>query len=204
MSILVCTPMFGGMCHEPYFKSCLNLQEAFINGGVSYDWLTTSNESLITRGRNTSAHEFLKTDFEVLLFIDADIEFTPEDVSKLWNLSYETKQVCVGAYRRKSEDSTKVWIKGELVEIETLSEITEIDFAGTGFMMIPRNIFEALKCDEWRRRDDIYAFFQDDGLDLSEDYFFCQEARKKGFKILCDPSIKLTHWGRFGYGNSTD
>lgn len=201
MSILVATPMFGGMCTEGYFKSCLNLQEAFIRGGMKYDFLTTANESLITRGRNTSAHEFLKSDFEVLLFIDADMDFTSQDVADLWGHYYENgPNVYVGAYRRKTQEETTVWKDNEEVPLESLSGLVEIDYAGTGFMMIPRQIFDELKCPEFERRDGIYAFFQDDGLDLSEDYFFCQEARKAGFKILCDTSIKLGHWGRKRYG----
>ena len=150
------------------------------------------------------AHEFLKTEHEVLLFIDSDIEFTAEDVAKLWNLyikdhDQDVSNIYMGAYRRKGETVTWVWKGGVERPLTDFTEPTEIDYAGTGFMMIPRKVFEALDDPDWERRDGIRAYFQDDGLDLSEDYFFCQEARKVGFKILCDPSIKLKHWGRKGY-----
>lgn len=38
-----------------------------------------------------------------------------------------------------------------------------------------------------------------DGLE-SEDYHFCRIAREAGFQVIMDPSVRLTHWGQFGYG----
>ena len=197
--ILIGTPMYGGFCQQEYFRSCLNLVEELTLKGIPYDFSLIKNESLITRGRNIIADGFLKSEAEVLIFIDGDIEFTPKGVSDLWNLYVETSQVTCGAYRRKGETETKVWKDGK--EIPLPESPTEIDYAGTGFMLIPRQVLYTLKAKhpDWERRDGIYAFFQDDGLDLSEDYFFCKHAREAGFKIICDPDIKLTHWGRKGY-----
>ena len=34
----------------------------------------------------------------------------------------------------------------------------------------------------------------------SEDYNFCRIAREAGIDIWMDPSVRLIHWGQFGYG----
>ena len=60
---------------------------------------TLANESLITRGRNTLVSFLWKTKKPHLMFIDADIEFNPEDVLRM--LAYD-KPIIVGAYPKKA------------------------------------------------------------------------------------------------------
>lgn len=208
VSVLFCTPAYGGQVTLGYFNSCLELRESLIQAGVKHNWLTTQNESLITRGRDCLAAQFLKTDYERLMFLDADIEFKPEDVAKLWNLDMD---IAVAAYPMKRPDApVSAWRGGKLVRLEELgSDPVEVDFAGTGFMMIHRRVFERLQVlhPEWRYEDgigEVWAFFQDpveDGIKLSEDYFFCKQAREAGFPVALDPTIRLKHWGSFAYGS---
>ena len=209
MSLLVVTPMYGGQCFAAHFKSCLALKDAFHDVDLDHDWLVTWNESLITRGRNTSAAAFLETDFQKMLFIDGDIEFEPESVACLWNMNVD---VAVGAYRMKHEGSPLgAWIDGKLVDIEGMTEPVEVDYAGTGFMMIDRSVFERLKphvpeYEEGRGvgkgRQPCWGFFLDpveDGVHLSEDYHFCKRFREIGGKVMLDPTIRLKHWGLKAY-----
>lgn len=207
MSILIGTPMFGGQCTREYFESCLNLKEDLTEIGVKHDWLTIANESLITRGRNTIADMFLKTDYEALLFIDADIRFSTEDVAKLWNLN---APIAVGAYRMKcAEKKWGAWADGEMVDLDDIvedAEPFEVDYAATGFMMIQRDVFEKMKpeVESYYEEGERFAFFQDpivDGFHMSEDYFFCSTWRNLDGKILLDPSIKLGHVGVTEYAS---
>jgi hypothetical protein len=100
------------------------------------------------------------------------------------------------------------WKDGKLVNLEDCpSEPFEVDYAGTGFMLIKRRVYEALKdqTDSYEGPDGrVHAFYMTpifrDGFE-SEDYHFCRKAREAGFKILMDPSIRLGHWGQFRYGN---
>jgi len=143
MSILICTPCYGGQATVPYMRSILSLQESLLASEVPHDFLFTSNESLIQRARNTSVATFLKTDYESLMFIDADIEFSAEDVAKLWNLDVP---VAVGAYSMKRPDKpVSAWKDGRLVDLDELSGLTEVDYAGTGFMLIKRQVFVAMQ-----------------------------------------------------------
>lgn len=62
MSILFCTPCYGGMVTAPHLKSCMELRDALNHSGMNHGWLIRRNESLITRARNGMTAEFLKTD----------------------------------------------------------------------------------------------------------------------------------------------
>lgn len=212
MSILIATPMYGSMCHAEHFKSCLELKHALNVADIDHDWLVTTNESLITRARNTSAARFLSTSYSKLLFIDADIEFKPSDVAALWNMDVP---IACGAYRMKADDAPlAVWVGLQLKAIAELPDQPfSVDFAGTGFLMIDREVLEDLKNrnPEWVHDEghvgECCAWFQTpvvehtDGTKYfqSEDYFFCAQAREAGYEIICDPSINLVHWGQRGY-----
>lgn len=194
--------MYGSMCLAPHFQSCLQLKEDFTEFKFKHDWLITTNESLITRARNTSVATYLTTDYERLLFIDGDLDFKTEDVMKLWDMDVD---VAVGAYRMKSPDSTlTAWENGRMVELEDRTENFEVDYAGTGFMMIKGHVFEQMmaRFPHWKYEEgkvgECWGFFQDpieDGIQLSEDYFFCKRFREIGGKIILNPTIRLGHWG---------
>lgn len=208
MSILFCTPCYGGQVTAQHFKSCLELREALTVAGVGHDWSIGWNESLIQRARNSMVAGFLKTGFRKLMFIDADIEFRAEDVAKLWNLDAD---VACGLYAMKRTDAPlSAWYNGELVAFEDfLDDPFPVDFAGTGFMMIDRPVFEKFT-DAWPERKheegnvgESFAWFDprvEDGIYLSEDYAFCKDFRAMGGDIIADPSIRLIHHGSFGYG----
>jgi hypothetical protein len=50
--LFVATPMYGGMAHGLYLKSCLDLQGIMSRYGVDVKFSFLFNESLITRARN--------------------------------------------------------------------------------------------------------------------------------------------------------
>lgn len=205
MSILFCTPCYGGMIHEAHFRSCLNLKEELTRIGLSHDWLTGRNESLVTRARNEMTASFLGTDWERMCWLDADIEFSPEDVAKLWNLDAD---IAVGLYAMKRHDlPLSAWRNGKLVNLgECPKEPFLVDYAGTGFFMLKRHVVETLanSAESYEgphgRVPGLYMTpIHNDGFE-SEDYHFCRKARDAGFEIWADPSIKLKHWGQFAYG----
>ena len=87
------------MVTEAHFSSCLQLKDSLNSEGIDHNWYTLANESLVQRARNNCAEFFLEeTNFEYLMFLDADIEFKPEDVATLYQME---KDVAVGVYRMK-------------------------------------------------------------------------------------------------------
>lgn len=205
MSILFCTPCYGGMIHSAHMGSCLKLKEDLTRTGLPHDWLLGRNESLVTRARNEMTASFLSTSHTHQCWLDADIEFEPDGVARLWNLDAD---IAVGLYSMKRHDMPlSAWRNGKLVDLtECPKEPFEVDYAGTGFFMIKRHVIEALsKTCEWYegphcRVPALYMTpIHNDGFE-SEDYHFCRKAREAGFKIIADPAIKLGHWGQARYG----
>ena len=114
----------------------------------------------------------------------------------------------VGVYPMKKFPITwAAWKDGSLVELETLDGPTEVDYAGTGFMLIKREVLEGIEAPLYEEQGPCKRWFHADVIDdgagpfyCSEDYWFCREARKAGFKVIMDPKAKLTHWGTHAYG----
>jgi len=163
--LFVATPMYGGMNHGLYMKSCLDLQTTMMRYGIEIKFSFLFNESLITRARNYLVDEFLRTDYTHMLFIDSDIHFNAQDVIALLALN---KDVIGGPYPKKSmnwgniahaarnhpdlEPKELEGLVGEYVfnvvkgtsqfQVTEPLEVMEI---GTGYMMIKRDVFNKMK-----------------------------------------------------------
>lgn len=112
-----------------------------------------------------------------------------------------------------------------------LDEPAEVLEGGTGFMLIKREALQKFKDAYWEDSDmspggfsykpdhvrtehfdgtrEIMMYFQalidpESRRYLSEDYMFCQWARKAGIKVWLAPWIKLSHVGSYVYGGSLE
>lgn len=164
-SVFIASPMYGGLCNGAYALGMMQATQVFSYNNLLMYYSYTQNESLITRGRNRLAYEFLSTDATHLMFIDADIGFNPEDIVKMVDAD---KEVICGMYPKKEIDWPRVkeavengvpaselqnhtgsfvvnFAKGERVKEVRLNEPFEIENGGTGFMLIKREVFEKLK-----------------------------------------------------------
>ena len=205
-SILFATPCYAGQLTEPFFHSAMRTVQELNRVGLAFDWLTERNESLVHRARMEMCATFLKTEHSHLFWVDADIEFTPEDVAKLWNLETD---IAVGCYAMKKRDAQwyAAWKDGQLVkDLDQFKGPIEVDYAGTGFMLIAREVIERLTeiHGTWEGANGpVPAIFMtpihNGGLE-SEDYHFCRIAREAGFKVVMDPSVRLKHWGSYAFG----
>lgn len=162
--LFVATPMYGGMAHGLYLKSCLDLQGTLIRYGVEVRFSFLFNESLITRARNYLVDEFIRSDCTHLLFIDSDINYNPQDVIALLALD---KDVIGGPYPKKSINWSNIahaarkkpdLDPGELENLVgdyvfnvvkgtkqfSVTEPLEVLEIGTGFMMVKREVFDKM------------------------------------------------------------
>lgn len=160
-SIMIATPMYGGMCSGHYVQGLLMTVAKMRELGVKVFWAQMTNESLITRGRNSLTQLFLQSDYDYLMFIDADIAFNGEAVAQLM---LADKDIVCGIYPKKEVDWKQVgkaaqegkenlqdyggafvlnMVGTEDAETDETGCI-EVRHGGTGFMLIKRGVFEHL------------------------------------------------------------
>ena len=222
--ILFCTPCFGGQSYTVFNLALQNVVMDMRRAGLACDVYQMRNESLVQRARNNmAARWYFDTPYSHLMFIDADIEFSADDVSKIWNTAAGGRDLVVGVYRMKKPDAAyAAWVDGELVDdLEQFKEdpVIRVDYAGTGFWLMSRKCYadmiEAypeLGHDAGLGEFPSYAFFDTgvrgladknttwkDRFYVSEDYDFCEKYRKIGGEVLMHTDVKLTHWGLIGY-----
>lgn len=197
--ILICLPQYAGWVMGTHMMSMLALVRDLCENGVPFD-IVAGSDSAVHRNRYYLTQTFMNSEWSHMLFIDADIEFTADDVVKLWNMDSD---VAVGVYRLKREGSElAAHTGGKLMRIEDLpDEPFEVDYAGTGFMLIRRHVLEELGPTLPRIKTERgemprwWSFDVVDGVELPEDYSFCEKVRGLGYKVMMDPSVRLKHWG---------
>jgi hypothetical protein len=162
VKLFLSTPCYGGQCLEKYATSVIKLQIELIKHGIQLMLDTTENESLVHRARNVAVGRFMqKTDADVFMFIDADVEFTADAVIRLVKSEHD---VSVAVYPKKVVmwDQVKNAIeKGDERNMAMLSSslvanigaakrsvengFVELLDGPTGFMAIKRRAFEKLE-----------------------------------------------------------
>lgn len=233
--ITIATPMYGGVCTGVFMKSMMQLIGNLQDAGHQAVFIDLYNESLITRARNTLTEMFLRTNSNYLLFIDADQGFETQGIVKMINegvdlagaavpmkgLNWKRVKKAAEEGRDDLENYTAIYnVNMSKEQKEFLrnnpTQLAEVDYMGTGLMLISRNVFETIKKDVKQYRSDqpiiggikhgepIYDFWQaivDDDSErlLSEDYQFCKLWKLSGGKIYLAPYIKVTHVGTYWF-----
>jgi len=171
--IFIATPCYGGQIGEPYFRSMMRLAILCNKYDIQYTVSTLANESLITRGRNTLVSFFMENKAAThLFFIDADVEFNPEDVLRM--VAYDKPVIC-GAYPKKAVNwdsiinaarrdpdenagtieghSSNYVVNFEFVtdaegnkkpQVQIVDNLVKLKDAGTGFMCIKKEVMQKL------------------------------------------------------------
>ena len=162
LSVMIATPMYGGMCAGYFVLGLLSTINTLGSVGISVDFATITNESLITRARNELVRRFLETEHDYLMFIDADIAFDEQAVA---NLLAADRDIACGIYPRKEIDWKRVKdaalsgkenvrdyagvfvlaLPHHVDELQPDADgMVELRHGGTGFMLIKRRVFETL------------------------------------------------------------
>jgi len=205
----ICMPCYGGQLTESTFMSYIKWSNTARQLGIDWTMETMTNESLISRARNTLTAKFLNNkDSTHLLFIDADIGFEPWHILVLLNRDVD---VIGGLYPMKSLP-IKWCVNGFDGAEEGPDGLQEVSKTGTGFLLIKRHVFEKLNAHPATK-----PFLNDIGLPAelnpymktyfdtavrenryySEDWTFCENWRDLGGKIYVDKRVLLRHSGAY-------
>jgi len=211
----ICMPCYGGQLTESTFMSYIKWANMARQLGLDWTVETMTNESLISRARNTLTAKFLHTKESThLMFIDSDIGWEP------WHLLVmldAQKDVIGGLYPMKSLP-IKWCVNGIPGQPEPAPEENNIEVSktGTGFLLIKREVFEKLDAHPATK-----PFKNDIGLDpaldpymktyfdtavregryYSEDWTFCENWRDLGGQVWVDKRVLLRHTGTYTFAH---
>jgi hypothetical protein len=205
----ICMPCYGGMLTESTFMSYIKWANTCRQLGLDWTMETMTNESLISRARNTLVAKFLNNpDSTHLMFIDADIGWEPWHLLVLLDRDVD---VIGGLYPMKSLPIKWV-VNGFEGADEGPDGLQEVSKTGTGFMLVKRHVFEKLNA-----HPAVKPFNNDIGLPkeldqhlktyydtavrenryYSEDWTFCENWRDLGGKVWVDKRVLLKHTGTY-------
>ena len=164
-----------------------------------FEWWFQTGDALISRSRSIAAYQFLKKNkAPYLIFLDGDIIFTPKDIEKLLDALNEGKDVVGGLYPVRG--GTFLAQRGWNGQFHITGNLEEVQFVSTGFLGISRRILEKITQDmpvlnkgSWSECQAIFEDGQYENIFISEDWDFCNKARKAGAKIYAHTGIQLKH-----------
>jgi len=205
----ICMPCYGGMLTESTFMSYIKWSNTCRQLGLDWTMETMTNESLISRARNTLVAKFLNNPTSThLMFIDADIGWEPWHLLVMLNRDVD---VIGGLYPMKTLPVK--WVVNGFDGAETGPDgLQEVSKTGTGFMLVKRHVFEKLNA-----HPAVKPFNNDIGLPkeldqhlktyydtavrenryYSEDWTFCENWRDLGGKVWVDKRVLLRHTGTY-------
>ncbi|MBB5918760.1 hypothetical protein BJY24_007672 [Nocardia transvalensis] len=178
---------------------------------LGYEVWRAFGASAIDQARNRLATAALSKGFTELMWIDSDVQFDPESVDIL--RSHQLPMVC-GIYGQKRPGfaQTCSFLPGtEEIRFGKHGGLMEIRHAAGGFLFTRDEVYlkifdqENLPiCSE--KTSPRIPFFMpmilgasDDHWYLGEDFAFSERARRCGFSIYADTTIRLEHIGRYNF-----
>ena len=126
-------------------------------------------------------------DYSHLLMIDDDMVFPPDTLERL--LAHDKDIVGVAFHPRNDEPSA------DPVHYKNAgSELFECDRIGTGIILIKTEVFKNMNQPYFEVKS------HKSGMTIQgEDWIFCLRAKEAGYKIWCDPTLKISHIGDYQF-----
>lgn len=146
--------------------------------------------------RNFIVDEARSNNATHLMFIDSDIAFPVDGISKL--LSHDV-DIVAGNYSMKQQPpATTIRMRenGKFIAYDfnkfPKDKLFEVYGIGMGFMLIKMSVFDKLE-------KPFFHFKRYEDHLMGEDIYFAEKVNEAGMKILVDPTIKLAHIGDYAY-----
>lgn len=189
MKILIAVPTSGNIEPEVFktiydIRSVHELHFDFVRG---YDCAVARNE--IAKMAQAGGYDYV-------LMVDSDTVIPPDTLDIMLQ---DPVDVCLGVCPRKNTSEGKTAIVR--LGAETYRDNYYYDDLPEGRVLVRGGGFACalVKSSVFTRMD--YPWFQytisTDGSTLSEDYYFCQNARLFGIDIYMDPRVRCGHLARY-------
>jgi len=113
-------------------------------------WESIDGDALISRTRSQLATKFITepdlADFDVMVILDDDVQFWPDDLYKLTRLARQKQEPVGGIYVTRSREPhpASLFWPGQSITFGPAQEPTMVRYLATGFMAIPKRVIEAM------------------------------------------------------------
>lgn len=201
-AIFVAIPAYSGRLEATLVSSLLHSQLECHQHDIGFGVAIFCGQALLVQARNRLVAQFLaQPEFTHCLFIDSDIGFEPNTISKL--LAHDVD--FVGVPVRFRDGSVKWNIIPESMEL--VNGLLLAKQVGGGIVLHKRTVFEQLRdqehVDDWNVDLDapnlkvrpIYATMTINNTFIGEDTVLCRKWQALGGKCWIDPSIATSHTG---------
>lgn len=204
--VLIATP--GDSLEPAYVESLVQTTEWLNSKGLTYKWLNKSS-SFVPSARELTATNTYVHDYEtkeigsgeftygVIFWIDSDVSWDVEDFVRIYE---SDKEVISGLYQTHPngtvalalEDAEGLPRKVLGVEFLLHDEPQEVWAVGFGFVAMKSGVFESVER-PWFLIERIKWPSVGFETNIGEDYSWCIRAKKAGYKIWVDPTVKVWH-----------
>lgn len=199
----IAIPCYEGKIQTETALSLLDTSGKLVKMGIAHAHIVIRGGALIHDVRNELVHRFLHlTDCDTLICIDADIQWSWDDMLRLMVLS-ESYPIVAGSYPARL-DPVKFIVNNTKDELNEHG-LLECNGIGMGFVAIQRRVFEEMVVEDFDSDsypEPIKYFFQvgiQNRKPVGEDVWFLRDAYKQGFPTMVDPAICLVHHGQKAY-----
>lgn len=156
--------------------------------------------SVITIARRNLTEIFLKSDFDYIWWVDSDMKFPIDAPLRL--LMRQKDIVGVNYRRRRFPNPNFTGMSGsagaytEFHTTDNSPAMEMIDVLPHGCVLVKREVYERIPQPHY-----LQEFIPELNLEIGEDIFFCNQAKKAGYEIWCDQELsrEVAHIGIFHF-----
>lgn len=200
MEVFIATPSYSGQLCCEYQHSMASAIRELIYANIPVQQQVKSGNPFIDRARNELVTSFLKTSATDLLFVDDDVGFDANVITRV--LSYP-QEIVAGLVPKRDPTNDSCFHQDALTGVIENGLFQSLE-APTAFMRIKRSVFAKLDdaYPEYKTMDTAASdipYFQTGiykGGFVGEDIFFCRQWCALGEYLWIDSDITFTHTGR--------
>ena len=193
--VLVAVPAYDSICVE----TCASLLSLYRNSKTPIQ-IRFAPYTYIHVARSALLYQAVEIDATHIMFIDADMVFPTDGVDRLIE---QDKDIIGGLYNKRTSPHAPIIYRKVKDHLENIiippyegKELFEVDTIGAGFLLIKMDIFKKMQPPFFYYGDPSeFGLKKVPLFDLGEDTTFCLKAKQNGYKVWCDPTIKLEHIG---------
>jgi hypothetical protein len=203
LKLFIAIATYDGKLTTPCVESLLKAVNVLRDEGHIVTPYFHSGNVYIAAARNVCVYYFLKSDCDNMIFIDADVGFEKDSISKLL---VHDKDIIAGIYPLKQDKKdfpmTLLFDKNNNCK-EEATGLVYAKMVPTGFMRIKRKVFEEMSAhyNMKKSHEEMYSFFdtgmifENDNTWYGEDIAFCKRWVEMGGEMFIEPNINFIHTG---------